>query len=103
MMRSGGKERPFVLTRSFFAGSQRYGELFKRWSGRGCVWCPASFDWEHLLCNAGAVWTGDNVASWDYLKISIPMLLSLNVAGIGFCGGEHGRIQVRLIYILHLL
>lgn len=25
--RSGGSERPFVLSRSFFAGSQRFGEL----------------------------------------------------------------------------
>ncbi|KAJ3613587.1 hypothetical protein NHX12_019833, partial [Muraenolepis orangiensis] len=46
--RSGGSQRPFVLSRSFFSRSQRL----------------------------GAVWTGDNVASWDYLKISIPMLLS---------------------------
>uniref|UniRef100_A0A4W6DEC5 Glucosidase alpha, neutral C n=1 Tax=Lates calcarifer TaxID=8187 RepID=A0A4W6DEC5_LATCA len=60
--RSGGSERPFVLSRSFFAGSQRL----------------------------GAVWTGDNVASWGYLKISIPMLLSLSVAGIVFCGADVG-------------
>uniref|UniRef100_A0A8C6TYH7 Glucosidase, alpha; neutral C n=1 Tax=Neogobius melanostomus TaxID=47308 RepID=A0A8C6TYH7_9GOBI len=60
--RSGGLRRPFVLSRSFFAGSQRF----------------------------GAVWTGDNVATWDYLKISIPMLLSLSVAGIAFCGADVG-------------
>uniref|UniRef100_A0A8C4GYI2 Glucosidase, alpha; neutral C n=1 Tax=Dicentrarchus labrax TaxID=13489 RepID=A0A8C4GYI2_DICLA len=54
--------RPFVLSRSFFAGSQRL----------------------------GAVWTGDNAASWEYLKISIPMLLSLSVAGIAFCGADVG-------------
>lgn len=60
--RSGGSERPFVLSRSFFAGSQRF----------------------------GAVWTGDNVASWEHLKISIPMLLSLSVAGIAFCGADVG-------------
>ncbi|XP_026181839.1 neutral alpha-glucosidase C [Mastacembelus armatus] len=60
--RSAGSERPFVLSRSFFAGSQRF----------------------------GAVWTGDNVASWKYLKISIPMLLSLSVAGIVFCGADVG-------------
>uniref|UniRef100_UPI0037E89C4D neutral alpha-glucosidase C isoform X2 n=1 Tax=Semicossyphus pulcher TaxID=241346 RepID=UPI0037E89C4D len=60
--RSGGSERPFVLTRSFFAGSQRF----------------------------GAIWTGDNVATWEYLKISIPMLLSLSVAGIAFCGADVG-------------
>ncbi|XP_076002875.1 neutral alpha-glucosidase C [Genypterus blacodes] len=60
--RSGGSERPFVLSRSFFAGSQRF----------------------------GAIWTGDNVASWEYLNISIPMLLSLSVAGIMFCGADVG-------------
>uniref|UniRef100_A0A3B4XF22 Glucosidase alpha, neutral C n=1 Tax=Seriola lalandi dorsalis TaxID=1841481 RepID=A0A3B4XF22_SERLL len=60
--RSGGSERPFVLSRSFFAGSQRL----------------------------GAIWTGDNVASWEYLKISIPMLLSLSVAGVVFCGADVG-------------
>ncbi|XP_058843245.1 neutral alpha-glucosidase C isoform X3 [Acipenser ruthenus] len=60
--RSKGTERPFVLTRSFFAGSQRF----------------------------GAVWTGDNVASWDYLKISIPMLLTLSITGISFCGADVG-------------
>ncbi|XP_067895781.1 neutral alpha-glucosidase C-like isoform X2 [Heterodontus francisci] len=60
--RSGGIERPFVLTRSFFAGSQRY----------------------------GAVWTGDNVADWSYLKISIPMLLNLSITGISFCGADVG-------------
>jgi len=60
-MRSGGKERPFVLTRAFFAGSQRY----------------------------GAIWTGDNTATWDHLKISIPMILSINVAGLPFAGGSN--------------
>ncbi|XP_077117305.1 neutral alpha-glucosidase C [Ranitomeya variabilis] len=62
IQRSGGKERSFVLTRSFFAGSQRF----------------------------GAVWTGDNKAEWEYLKISVPMLLSLSVAGISFCGADVG-------------
>ncbi|XP_058913999.1 neutral alpha-glucosidase C isoform X1 [Kogia breviceps] len=62
IQRSKGKERPFVLTRSFFAGSQRY----------------------------GAVWTGDNTAEWSYLKISIPMLLTLSVTGISFCGADVG-------------
>ncbi|NXU81320.1 GANC glucosidase, partial [Oreotrochilus melanogaster] len=60
--RSSGKERPFVLTRSFFAGSQKY----------------------------GAVWTGDNTAEWAYLKISIPMLLTISIAGISFCGADVG-------------
>ncbi|XP_078720440.1 neutral alpha-glucosidase C-like [Lampetra fluviatilis] len=60
--RSGGLERPFVLTRSFFAGSQRY----------------------------GAVWTGDSLATWDYLRMSTPMLLSLSVCGISLCGADVG-------------
>lgn len=36
----------------------------------------------------GAVWTGDNTAEWSYLKISIPMLLTLSITGISFCGGK---------------
>ncbi|KAM4722522.1 neutral alpha-glucosidase AB isoform 4-T4 [Rhinophrynus dorsalis] len=62
IQRSGGKERPFILTRSVFAGSQRY----------------------------GAVWTGDNSAEWGHLKISIPMCLSLSLVGISFCGADVG-------------
>lgn len=62
IQRSGGTERPFVLGRSFFAGTQRY----------------------------GAIWTGDNIAEWDHLKISLPMCLSLSVAGIHFCGADIG-------------
>uniref|UniRef100_A0A671RD45 Neutral alpha-glucosidase AB-like n=1 Tax=Sinocyclocheilus anshuiensis TaxID=1608454 RepID=A0A671RD45_9TELE len=62
ILRSGGVQRPFVLTRAFFAGSQRY----------------------------GAVWTGDNAAEWGHLKISIPMCLSLGLVGISFCGADVG-------------
>ena len=54
--------RPFVLTRAFFAGSQRY----------------------------AAVWTGDNKASWAHLAAATPMLLSLSVAGIPFVGADVG-------------
>uniref|UniRef100_UPI00398F29BD neutral alpha-glucosidase AB-like n=1 Tax=Pristiophorus japonicus TaxID=55135 RepID=UPI00398F29BD len=62
IQRSGGTERPFVLTRGVFAGSQRY----------------------------GAVWTGDNSAEWDHLKVSLPMCLSLGLAGLSFCGADIG-------------
>ncbi|KAM7538331.1 hypothetical protein Aperf_G00000060539 [Anoplocephala perfoliata] len=62
LRRSGRQERPFVLTRSFFAGSQR----------------------------TSTVWTGDNGASWGHLQISTPMLLSLSMAGISFCGTDVG-------------
>ncbi|XP_077476297.1 neutral alpha-glucosidase C [Stigmatopora argus] len=62
MTRSGGSERPFVLTRSFFAGTQRL----------------------------GAVWTGDNLSTWEYLRISIPMSLSMCITAISFCGSDIG-------------
>ncbi|KAK0832817.1 glucosidase II [Friedmanniomyces endolithicus] len=54
--------RPFVLTRSFFAGSQRL----------------------------GAVWTGDNQAAWPHLEASIPMLLSMGISGFPFAGADVG-------------
>jgi len=55
-------ERPFVLSRSFFAGSQKY----------------------------GAIWTGDNGAEWSHLEIAAPMLLSLNTAALSFVGADVG-------------
>ena len=56
------KLRPFVLTRAFWAGSQRF----------------------------GAMWTGDNKADWGHLKISVPMLLSINMPGLSFAGADVG-------------
>ncbi|BES89296.1 neutral alpha-glucosidase AB [Nesidiocoris tenuis] len=56
------KKRPFVLTRSAFAGSQRF----------------------------AAIWTGDNMAEWSHLRISYPMCLSLAIAGMSFCGADVG-------------
>lgn len=60
--RSGGTHRPFVLSRAFFAGTQRH----------------------------GPIWTGDNMASWDHLKASLPMILSLNLVGLPFSGADVG-------------
>jgi len=54
--------RPFTLTRSFYAGSQRL----------------------------GAMWTGDNLAEWGHLKESLPMILSLNIAGFPNSGADVG-------------
>jgi len=54
--------RPFVLSRAFFAGTQRY----------------------------GAIWTGDNTAEWSHLEIAAPMLLSLNTAALSFVGADVG-------------
>jgi len=55
-------DRPFILSRAFFVGSQRY----------------------------GAIWTGDNDAKWDHLQASLPMLLSIGVSGLPFCGADIG-------------
>lgn len=35
VQRSGGVERPFVLSRAFFAGSQRFGKMERRAEGEG--------------------------------------------------------------------
>lgn len=54
--------RPFVLTRSFFSGSQR----------------------------SAAMWTGDNLADWGHLAISIPMILTQGISGMPFAGADVG-------------
>lgn len=43
-----------------------------------------------LFCRWGAVWTGDNGASWDHLKVSIPMLLTISISGLPFVGADVG-------------
>lgn len=60
--RSQGTLRPFILTRSFFAGSQRY----------------------------SAMWTGDNLADWGHMRMSVPMCLTMAVSGYSFCGADVG-------------
>ncbi|OHT12203.1 glycosyl hydrolase [Tritrichomonas foetus] len=55
-------DRPFVLTRSFFAGSQKY----------------------------AFAWTGDNTASWQQLRVSLPMILSLGLSGMPYVGADVG-------------
>ncbi|RDY08316.1 putative glucan 1,3-alpha-glucosidase, partial [Mucuna pruriens] len=62
LKRGEGKDRPFVLSRALFAGSQRY----------------------------GAIWTGDNTADWDHLRVSIPMVLTLGLTGMSFSGADVG-------------
>ncbi|MCV2393573.1 glycoside hydrolase family 31 protein [Actinotalea sp. M2MS4P-6] len=54
--------RTFVLTRSGFAGIQRY----------------------------AATWTGDNFATWDFLAQSIPMSTGLGLSGQPFVGSDIG-------------
>ncbi|KAI1746079.1 glycoside hydrolase family 31 protein [Xylaria scruposa] len=60
--KNGELRRPFVLTRSFYAGSQR----------------------------VGAMWTGDNQASWEHLGASVPMILNQGVSGFPFAGADVG-------------
>jgi alpha-glucosidase len=55
-------ERPFVLTRSAFAGVQR-------WS---------------------AVWMGDNSSWWEHLEMSIPQLMNMGLSGVAFVGADIG-------------
>ncbi|MDX2213334.1 MAG: glycoside hydrolase family 31 protein [Oculatellaceae cyanobacterium bins.114] len=55
-------ERPFVLTRSGFAGIQR-------WS---------------------SVWMGDNHSLWDHLEMSLPMLCNMGLSGVAFVGCDIG-------------
>ncbi|RHZ75027.1 hypothetical protein Glove_218g5 [Diversispora epigaea] len=62
MNRKNPPHRPFILSRSFFAGSQRY----------------------------GAIWTGDNMAKWDHLAASLPMLLTIGISGLPFSGADVG-------------
>jgi len=54
--------RPHALSRSFFAGSQK--------------WCT--------------IWTGDTLSSWEHLRISVPMLLSMSLCGLSFVGSDVG-------------
>ncbi|KAF8320449.1 alpha-glucosidase [Clavulina sp. PMI_390] len=58
----GVPKRPFVLSRSFYAGSQRW----------------------------GAVWTGDNMGTWEHMAVGIPITLTDSIAGIQFIGADVG-------------
>jgi len=55
-------ERSFVLTRSGFAGIQR-------WS---------------------SVWMGDNQSLWEHLEMSLPMLCNMGLSGVAFVGCDVG-------------
>src|SRR5467141_1767236 len=56
------EERPFVLTRAAYSGAQRY----------------------------AATWTGDNSSTWNHLKMSTPMLLSMGISGYPLIGDDIG-------------
>lgn len=62
LRRLRSNERSFVLTRSGFAGVQR-------WS---------------------SVWMGDNQSLWDHLEMSLPMLCNMGLSGVAFVGCDIG-------------
>jgi alpha-glucosidase len=55
-------ERPFVLTRAAYSGTERY----------------------------AATWTGDNSSTWNHLSMSTPMLLSMGICGYSLVGDDIG-------------
>lgn len=55
-------ERPFVLTRASFAGTQRY----------------------------AATWTGDNASTWLHYRLTVPTLINMSVSGYPFVGADVG-------------
>ncbi|KAL5355356.1 glycosyl hydrolases family 31-domain-containing protein [Aspergillus floccosus] len=60
--KNGELRRPFILTRSYYAGAQRM----------------------------SAMWTGDNQATWEHLAMSIPMVLNNGISGFPFAGADVG-------------
>jgi len=62
VMAANPDKRPFVLSRANFIGGHRY----------------------------AATWSGDNVASWEQLEWSIPMVLNLSLSGQPFNGPDIG-------------
>jgi alpha-glucosidase len=54
--------RPFVMTRASYAGGQRY----------------------------AVTWTGDNLATWNHLRMTTPQLLNLGLSGFSLAGADVG-------------
>jgi alpha-glucosidase len=55
-------ERPFILTRAAYSGTQRY----------------------------AATWTGDNSSTWNHLKMSVPQLMNMGISGYPMVGDDIG-------------
>ena len=62
ILKANPDKRPFILSRSGFLGSHRY----------------------------GATWTGDNLAIVEHMKMSVPMSLNLGLSGQSFNGPDIG-------------
>ena len=57
--------RPFIITRSAFAGIQRY----------------------------ALGWTADNKSTWESLALTVPMVLNLGLSGLAFTGPDTGGFE----------
>ena len=55
-------KRPFLVTRASYAGGQRF----------------------------AAVWTGDNLATWEHLQIANRQIQRLSISGFSHCGSDIG-------------
>ncbi|MFO0589145.1 MAG: glycoside hydrolase family 31 protein [Polyangiaceae bacterium] len=62
MLAASPDERPFLLTRAGYAGTQRY----------------------------AAMWTGDAPSSWATLQGTLPLLLGMGLSGLTFSGSDVG-------------
>lgn len=62
LKKSQPEKRPFVLTRATFSGGQRY----------------------------AAIWTGDNVASWEHLRLANIQCQRMSISGFSFVGTDIG-------------
>lgn len=62
LLRLRPERRPFIISRSGYAGVQRHALL----------------------------WTGDNSSTWEHLAMSLPQLQNLGLSGVGWCGVDIG-------------
>ena len=61
-LKEATNERPFVITRACYAGSQKYTTF----------------------------WTGDNQSLWIHLQMAVPMLCNMSLSGLSFIGTDIG-------------
>ncbi|MGC8533200.1 MAG: alpha-glucosidase MalA [Candidatus Parvarchaeum sp.] len=62
-----GLKNGFILSRSGYAGIQKY----------------------------AAIWSGDSVSSWEDMKLQIPILLNLSISGVPYVGCDLGGFNGR--------